>query len=261
MTSFKKLKSEKKNNIDPFFFRNKSQNNSGNHWKPVLTTFNSIYHYYSSLQNNEFFKSMKVKDCYSLTLAKAVIEKLSSEKVHAGKDNSLPESFYSQIADNLQNENDDRELILIYLKQMTNIMKRGGLIRFQNRVALVTNPSMEKESLFLRLLESFWNKTDWSEIFPSSPESALKLHEKRNIFTELIQSYYTEVSIEDICNDFFEMTGLFNQNDYFMISFLDFYLITWFKHFGILDYTKRNNTEIVNLTILDYGRDIIRKIL
>ena len=262
MTSFKKIKSEKNNNITgQFFFRKKSQNDSGENCFSVLTTFNSVYNYYSALQNNEVFKSMKIKDCYSLTLAKAVIDKLSSEKIPAGKDNSLPESFYNDLTESLLTENSDRELILIYLKQMTNIMKRGGLILFQNRLAVAADPAMEKESLFLRLLESFWNKTDWSEIFPSSPESAHKLHEKRNIFAELVQSFYTEVSIEDISNDFFEMTDLCEQNDYFMISFLDFYLITWFKHFGIIDYVTRNNSEIIYLSVHDYGRDIIRRIL
>jgi hypothetical protein len=262
MTSFKNLKSEKKDsNSKQFFFRKKSQDDNGKNCNSVLMTFDSIYNYYSSLQNNELYKSMKIKDCYSLILAEAVIEKLSKEKIHTGKDNSFPESFYNQLADTLVKENDDRELIVIYLKQITNIMKRGGLILFHDRIAVAADPLMKKESLYFRLLESFWNKSDWSEIFPSSPESAHRLHEKRNNFAELLQSFYTEVSIEDLCNDYFEMTDLCDQNDYFMISFLDFYLITWLKHFGIIDYVNRKNTEIVFLSIQDYGRDIIRKIL
>lgn len=263
MTSCKKIKkTEKKNNsTEQFFFRKKIQKDSGKDCNSLDKSFNSIYNFYSSLANNQIYKSMKIKDCYALILARAIIERLSGEKIQAGKDNSLPVLFYENLADILMDENSDRQIVLINLKQMTNIMKRCGLIRFQNRVAFTDSLSIGSENLYLRLLESFWNKTDWSEIFPSSPESAVKLYEKRKIFTELLQSFYTEVSIEDISNDFFAMTGFCEQNDYFMISFIDFYLITWLKHFGILDYAIKKNTEIVYLSIHDYGRDIIRKIL
>ncbi|HPS88299.1 MAG TPA: hypothetical protein PLY36_16245 [Spirochaetota bacterium] len=204
---------------------------------------------------------MKIKDCYTLTLARAIIEKLSSEKIIAGKDNSLPEFFYNQIAETLFTENCDKELIIIYLKQIANIMKRGGLILFKDKAAVISESFQDRESLYFRLLESFWNETAWSEIFPSSPEAAEKLHEKRNIFAELLQGFYTEVSVEDISNDFFEMTDISERNDYFMISFLDFYLIAWLKNFGIIDYSSRKNNEIIYLSVQDYGREILRRII
>ena len=86
---------------------------------------------------------------------------------------------------------------------MMNIMKKSGIILFKDRIAIVSETFKEKETLYFRLFHSFWNETVWSEIFPSSPETADKLHEKRNVFAELIQGFFTEVSIEDISNDFF----------------------------------------------------------
>ena len=68
-------------------------------------------------------------------------------------------------------------------------MKSGGIILFKDKTAFVSESFQERDSLYFRLLESFWNETDWSEIFPSSPEAAVKLHEKRNIFAELISGF------------------------------------------------------------------------
>ncbi len=262
MTSFKKIKLERKDKeINQIYFKATKQNYDEKFCNSALSTFNSIYKFHISLQSNELFKPMKIKDCYTLTLANAIIDKLSSEKIIAGKGNALPEMFYNELAETLFTENSDKELILIYLKQTANIMKSGGLILFNDKIAAVSENFKDRESLYLRLLESFWNETEWSDIFPSSPEAAVKLHEKRNIFAELIQGFYTEVSVEDIANDFFEMTDLAERNDYFMISFLDFYLIAWLKNFGIIDYSSRNNTEIIYLSIQDYGREILRRII
>jgi len=261
MTSFKKNKSERKDKeINQIYFKVKNQNLDKKFCNSALDTFNLIYKFHSSLQSNELFKSMKIRDCYTLTLANAIINKLSSEKIIAGKGNSLPELFYTSIAETLLTGDDDKELIVINLKQIANIMKRGGIILFKDKAAVVSESFQGREALYFRLLESFWNETDWSDIFPSSPEAALKLYDKRNIFAELIQGFFTEVSVEDISNDFFEMTDIAERNDYFMISFLDFYLISWLKNFGIIDYSSKKNTEIIYLTIQDYGREILRKI-
>ena len=261
MTSFKKIKSKRKDKeINQIYFKAEKRNLDEKFCNSTLNTFNSIYRFHSSLQSYELFKSMKIKDCYTLTLANAIIDRLSSDRIIAGKDNSLPESFYDEIAETLLAENSDRELIVIYLKQIANMMKRGGLILFKERIPYISEGFRERTSLYFRLLESFWNETDWSEIFPSSPEGAVKLHEKRNIFAELISGFYTGVSIEDISNDFFEMTDIAERNDYFMISFLDFYLVAWLRNFGIIDYYASDNTEIIYLSIQDYGREILRKL-
>ena len=265
MTFFKKTKREKKK-INPTFLKTKKQNDEKKFNNSALNVFNSVYNFHSSLYNNEFFSFMKIKDCYALTLASAISDKLSSEKIVAGKENVLPESFYNEIAESLTrekqiNENDDKELCIINLKQTANIMKRGEIILFKDNIPYISENFQNRESLFYRLLEAFWNETEWSEIFPSSPKDADKLYEKRNIFAELLLGFYTEVSIEDISNDFFEITGIAEKNNYFMISFLDFYLITWLNYFGIIDYTDKKNRGIIYISLEDYGREIIKRII
>ena len=60
---------------------------------------------------------------------------------------------------------------------------------------------------------------------------------------------------------FFDMTDIAERNDYFMISFLDFYLIAWLKNFGIIEYSNSKNSDIIYISIQDYGKDILRKLI
>jgi len=265
--TFLKTKTEKKDiNINQTFLKTKKQNDEKKFNDSALNVFNSIYKFHSSLYNNELFNFMKIKDCYALTLANAISNKLSSGNIVAGKENVLPESFYNEIAETLLGEtqlkeNNDKELCIINLKQTANMMKRGEIILFKNNIPYISENFQNRESLYLRLLEAFWNETEWSEIFPSSPKDADKIYEKRNVFAELLLGFYTEVSIEDISNDFFEITGIAEKNNYFMISFLDFYLITWLNYFGIIDYTDKKNRGIIYISLEDYGREIIKRIV
>jgi len=260
MTFLKKIE-KKERNINYTFFKTKKQNDDKKFNNSALDVFNSIYRFHSSLYNNESFSFMEIKDCYALTLANAISNKLLSEEIVTGKENSLPESFYNETAETIISETGDKELCIINLKQMANIMKRGKIILFKENIASICENFQNRESLYCRLLESFWNETEWTEIFPSSPKNASKLYEKRDVFAELLLGFYTEVSVEDISNDFFEITGIAEKNDFFMISFLDFYLITWLNFFGIINYTDKNDKEIVYISIEDYGREIIKRIV
>ena len=260
MIFLNKTKLEKKDkNINQTVLRTK-QNYDEKFNHSSFNAFNSIYRFHSSLYNNESISFMKIKDCYALTLANAISNKLSSENVVAGKDNGLPESFYNEIAETLMDEVDDKELCIINLKQTANIMKSGKIILFKDNIAYISENFQNRESLYCRLLQSFWNETEWADIFPSSPKDADKLYEKRNIFAELLIGFYADVSVEDISNDFFEMTDMAEKNNYFMISFLDFYLITWLNYFGIIDYTYKNS-GIIYISVEDYGRDILKRMV
>lgn len=262
MTSFKKIKSERKDKeINRIFFNAGMQNVEEKFCNSALDMFNSINRYHSSLSGNSINKTMKIKDCYTLTLAEAIIKKISIGSINAGKDNSLPEFFYQELAENLPRDDGDSELVVINLKQIANIMKSGGVILFSGKTVSVSDHFRERERLYFRLLESFWNETEWSEIFPSSAEAADKLYRNRNVFVELLNGFYTSVSVEDIANDFFDMTEMAERNDYFMISFLDFYLISWLKNFGILDYTGNGVNEVIYVSVNDYGREILHRIV
>ena len=262
MAFFKETKIEKKNrNINQTFFRAKKQNYDKEFNNSALNVFNSIYKFHSSLYNNELYNFMNIKECHALTLANAIIDKLLSENISADKENSLPESFYNEIAETLINENNDKDICIINLKQTANIMKSGKIILFKDNIASIPESFKNRERLYCRMLESFWNETRWSEIFSSSPKDGAKLHETRDVFAELLIGFYAEVSVEDLSNDFFEMTGIWKKNNYLMISFLDFYLLTWLNYFGIIDYAEKKNTSLVYISIEDYGRDILKRIV
>ena len=257
----KTTREKKKRNINQTVLRTEKQNFDKKFNNSALDAFNSICRFHSSLYNNELFSFMNIKDCHALTLANAISDKLSSENIVADKDNGLPELFYNEIAETLIDEDGDKEICIINLKQTANMMKSGNIILFKDNIASISENFLNRESLYCRLLESFWNETEWSEIFPSSPKDADRLYEKRNVFAELLIGFYTDVSVEDISNDFFEMTDMAEKNDFFMISFLDFYLITWLNYFGIIDYTDKKNTGIIYISVEDYGRDILKRIV
>ncbi len=262
MTSFKKIKSERKDKeINQIFFKAEGQNVNEKFCNSALDMFNSINRYHSSLSGNNIYRPMKIKDCYTLILAEAIINNISTGNIVAGKGNSLPEDFYLGLAETLPRDDGDSELVVINLKQLANIMKSGGVILFDKGSVFISDHFRERDRLYLRLLEAFWNETEWSEIFPSSPDAAEKLFRNRNVFADLLQGFYTSVSVEDIANDFFDMTDIAERNDYFMISFLDFYLISWLRNFGILEYTGNGVNEIIYLSISDYGREILRKLV
>ena len=111
--------------------------------------------------------------------------------------------------------------------------------------------------MFYRLFNAFWNLVRWEDIFPSDPESARELKITRNILKDLVLRHYGAVSLNDIANEFFDMTGFSTPNDLLVISFLDFYFFTWLRHFGMIRYS--NGTEIapVRITVTDTGRTFL----
>ncbi len=261
MASSKKTIAEKINyGINPFFFRGAvSQGNTARN-SDILSRFEIINRFYSSLEGNETGYKMNIKDCYALKLAEAITDRISSGEVSTDKDGFFGEEFYTDLASSLKGgePQSDEELTEIYLKQMMNIMKSCGLVKIEKRKAVISDKGISRDKFYFKLLKSFWNETDWKEIFPSSPDAAQKLFENREIFTGFLEEFYTKVSVEDLANDFFEMTEIAQGNDFFMISFLDFYLLTWLRHFGIIDYNTSNGSEVVLIMLNDFGREIIK---
>lgn len=144
---------------------------------------------------------------------------------------------------------------------MVNIMRSADLIADRDGQAFITEIFSGKEKLYPVLLRSFWNECDWTVIFPSSPEAAEKIHDNREAFLEMLKATLTEISVEELSADFFSATGICDTNDYFMISFVDFYLFTWLKHFGIIEYDVNGDHDIVLVTVNDYGRKVLNSFL
>ncbi len=261
MTSSKKIIAERMYyGRNPFFFRDSEFQKTAVRNSNILECFELVNRFYSSLEGNETEYKMNIKDCYALKLADSIIDRISSGGALIDKSGSFSDKFYNSIAESLPADEliKDNELVVIYLKQMMNIMKSCGMVKIEKRKAVLDDNVSVKDKLYFKLLESFWNETNWCDIFPSSPEAAEKLFENRGIFLDFLEKFYTKVSVEDFANDFFEMTDIASSSDFFMISFLDFYLLTWFRHFGIIDYNINTNTELVNIALNNYGREIIK---
>lgn len=250
---------KKINNYNKYFFRDNGKSKDNCNKNFILEQFNNINRYYSSLHDTHSTNQIIINDCFALTLAGAIIEKITTERIMVQKDNSLGNKFYNDLAVTLKDTStvNDTELLTIYLKQMTNVMRAGNLISEKSGQVYTNGIFAGKDTLYPRLLRSFWNECDWREIFPSSPEAAEQIHDNRDALLEFVRGTVSEISVEDISNDFFTATGICETNDYFMISFMDFYLLTWLKHFGIIEYNIKGDHEIVYISVNEYGRRVL----
>ncbi|MCL2154874.1 MAG: hypothetical protein FWH53_04335, partial [Leptospirales bacterium] len=68
-------------NINNTFLKTKKRNDDKKLKHSALNVFDSICRFHSSIYNNELFNFMQIKDCYALTLANAISNKLSSENI------------------------------------------------------------------------------------------------------------------------------------------------------------------------------------
>ncbi len=228
-----------------------------------LNLFDAATKYYSAVPGNIFRNPMELKNCFALTLAVTIIERLSAEKTAVLENRIFSEDFYSRCADDLVRLNSslyERDLLIIYLKQSVHILEESGIIYRDGNNIVSAEKGLTGERLYRRLLNTFWNDLDWESIFPSSPEAAESLQENRYAFAELLSGSYSAVSIEVLANDFFEVTGICSRNDFFMISFLDFYLLTWLRHFGIVEYSTSSNDGLVYATLTDAGRTVLKSL-
>ncbi len=257
-----------KNNINPvvpasrknFFLNNRIYFNQSTSvtgpvsGKDVLT---ECYNYLSHI--NDDASSAKIS-CRALTLAKEIINTIRNENV-ISKKGLLPESFYSNIAIKLieSSDDNDRELIIIHLKQTVLILKSAGIIITEKNKASISGGSVNDEVLYNVMFNSFWNITSWDKIFPSNEESARELHRNRNIFKDLILKS-GKSSISKTANDFFDLTGFADNNDMFHISFIDFYLITWLSHFGIIRLSSENLNSPVLIELTERGNLLLNSI-
>jgi len=263
MISHKKEIKQIINPTEKIFFRDTEKHEKNSTKNYSLNYFNSISRYYSSLRDTGPINPIAIADCLALQLADSIMEKITTERVMSSPDNSLGDEFYSRLAASTSELTGiiDTELLVIFLKQMVNILRSGNLIAQKNSQVYVTELFTTKDKLYPRLLRSFWNECDWRVIFPSSPEAAEMIHDNRESFLELVKGVMAETSVEDIANDFFNTSGICEANDYFMISFIDFYLLTWLKHFGIIEYNIKGDHEIVYISISDYGRKVLNSLL
>ncbi len=247
-------------NLDIFQYQHNSESiDSG---RNSTSTFDLIGKYYSQVPAAAIPRLQIADiDCFAVDLAKFLIDKISNKLTLLRSDNSFSDEFYNSCIDevksvDLYSEVNDPELMVIYIKQMINLLRRCGVLENRSGIAEIKS-SVLKRSLFGILFNTFWNEIDWSDIFPSDPDAAEDLKKNRFFMRDILLSCSAREKLDTVTNEFYELTGFGKKNDVFMTSFIDFYLFTWLKHFGIIKYIAGSCNSPVYIMLTDRGRQIL----
>jgi len=220
--------------------------------------------YISFCRNSPFsFNKNNNLDCFALELISLILELIKTNKYQLTPEKNLPKSFYDQCLKGVNQlktlpKTRDKNLLLIYIKQAIHILKGSQLLRFENlKIKISSTIPSSPEKLYLEVFNSFWNKVDWSKIFPSDPQAALELKKNKSIIKDLLINLNEKVQLDSLANNFFDLTGFASKNHLFSISFLDFYLFTWLKHFGIITYHNNSENSPVYISTSERGKFIL----
>ncbi|MFH0976086.1 MAG: hypothetical protein V1874_09930 [Spirochaetota bacterium] len=161
----------------------------------------------------------------------------------------------------LFNKYNDEELILLYIKQFILILKNTDTTNLLNEFITVKDLAYMNIQLFFMLLNSFWNKSKWRELFPSMPEAADVLQKNKNLLIDLMLSKHGQFRIDKISNTFFKKIKFYCTGDLLLSSFLDFSIFTWLSHFNMLNYCKGNINDPVMVELTKHGRKTLENLI
>lgn len=197
-------------------------------------------------------------------LSGLLINELGSRKFTANCSGSLCEEFYescleSMIESNLLEISEDPELVVIYLKQLMEIFRASGLMSLKNGFYYMQQSVLSQKSFYEEIFTAFWEKTSWVNIFPSMPDAAKAIHSNRSLLAELLTTDDI-ITLTDFCNSFVQKSGYGKLNDIYFISFVDFYLFTWLRHFNMLEYLPVKSNSVVAVRLTPLGKAFIQKL-
>jgi len=223
----------------------------------VLETINSYYGYLNSAEEDH--ADPAIPGCFAVRLAHSLINAIAGKRCDLTAQGRFKNGFFRycvQMAheSGLAEEIDDDELLIIYIKQCLHLLKASGIVRRVKGLATITETTLSSRTLFYRLFNAFWDRVNWEDIFPSDAGSARELKTCRSLLKDLVLRHYGAVSVNDIANEFFDMTGFSARNDLLATSFLDFYFFTWLSHFGIVRYSRGREFQPVRITVTEAGR-------
>jgi hypothetical protein len=223
--------------------------------KKSNTTPNSLYYWpWSSINPDSIFA---INNSILIKLAKTVLQNIEPASLDSKSTKCFNNDFYRVCINNLSNMFNDNELLTVYLKQLILILRNSSI--FDNPDGFITgkNSLYENVQLYLKMLNSFWNKMNWALLFPSMPETAANLMKNKKLLIDLLLRKKDKFRIDKIANAFFKSSGLSRANDILLISFLDFGILTWLDHFGIINYLNGNDTDPVYIEVTKHGRRML----
>ncbi len=202
-------------------------------------------------------------DCFAFRIARHVIGAMKKCVPRLNPDGTISEEFYrfcrkSIARTALSREIDDPELLEIYLKQAAIIIRKTAMSRQNDNCLDAASPEASAFDLYSELFLAFWERVDWAALFPSNPVASRDLMKCRNILVDLIAREKGAFRVDRLSNEFFHLTGFAEENDLFLMSFLDFYFFTWLAHFGILTYCGKGSA--VSLKTTPYGKAFLARL-
>ena len=228
-----------------------------------FNSFQAATRYYNTLSlSGTFGYEPETSDCLALRLCRVLLSEIRSTCPRKGGDSFLPETFYLRCAhaicsSDLCNEIADIDMLVIYLKQLVNILRAGSMLHVEAGTVVAKPGAESPRDLYGLLLTTLWNRVPWEQIFPSDPRAARDLQRNRSVMRDILLGGRHEVAVEHVANEFFCRTGLTGENDLFRISFLDFYLLSWLRNFNIIKYLPSSGTKPVTIEITERGRKIL----
>lgn len=212
-----------------------------------------------ALNKENYFPEQYITNSFVAGLFNFITGIIEKHNFELDSHNCFNNSFYEFCLNKISkinnfSDDNDTDLLIIYLKQFVTILKSAGILKNQDGKAVIIRNSDFNISIYNALFLSYWNKVKWEKIFPSMPDAARELKKNRSILVDLMINRSGNFSIQEIVNDFFEFTGFGKKDDLILISFFDFYFFTWLKHFGLVKYISGGSTEPVLICLSEFGR-------
>lgn len=246
-------------NFDHIFSQTTLFNNPGKFNKNYIfekVFQNSLYnnyfnsYLYSLYNKDEISKSYIIKLYTHLSfLLKSdslLIKPPKSEKIYY-------EYAFSLIENNLSDGFDDIESAVITIKQLIILLTHCTHINMFNRL-YDSQTANSYIYAYYCLFETFMNRVQWENLFPSMPETARELNLRKIELLKLILEQKDYFRIDKFSEKIITKLSLYSKLDIYFISFLDFSIFTWLSYFGIIKYLTGKDNEPVKVKITQHGR-------
>ncbi|MCL1911771.1 MAG: hypothetical protein FWG13_06170 [Leptospirales bacterium] len=221
----------------------------------VAEAFEFAGAYYSSIDgiSHEELDLSELFSCFAFRIASFIINFSGNKKYALSKENGLPKSFYDKCLKAARTAGEmadvpNNDILIISMKQMMHILRSAGIAKIENGKAFMEPYLMSGQTFYFLILHAFWNTVKWRDIFPSDTEAADFLMRDRTILADIMLRRGGRMEINDLANEFFDMTGFAAVNDIHAVSFIDFYMFFWLKNFGIINYHHPGGEIFIELT-------------
>jgi len=175
-----------------------------------------------------------------------------------GSDLSFADSFYNSCVDaycgGAHLSADEHELLVIHAKQIMIMLRHLGVIVYDNGKVGAAVENICYNALF----NSFWNKSQWSSLFPSLEPVAEAMQDDRFLLAELLLSRGERFLVDEIASEYF-MGASSVKEMLLYVSFFDYSFFTWMRNFGIVSLCESRDGRVY-AELTPWGRSFLSSI-